>query len=74
MVVLAIHAIHGVKIKDSKKKDCYLDLAKELKSGNMEYIVGGRSQGDLKVPFLLDTTRRCRRERYSIPWIASLYP
>ena len=31
-------------------------------------------EGDLTAPFLIDTTRRCRRERYSIPWIAPPYP
>ena len=31
-------------------------------------------EGDSKAPFSIATTLRCRRERYSIPWIAPLYP
>ena len=30
--------------------------------------------GDPKVSFSIATTLRCRRRRYSIPWIAPLYP
>ena len=29
---------------------------------------------DLKAPFSIATTPRCRRVRYSFPWIAPLYP
>ena len=31
-------------------------------------------EGDLKAPFLIGTTPRCRKERYSNTWIATLYP
>ena len=31
-------------------------------------------EGDLKVPFSIATTPRCRGGRYSFPWIAPLYP
>ena len=31
-------------------------------------------EGDPLVPFSIATTPRCRREHYSIPWIAPLYP
>ena len=31
-------------------------------------------EGDLKASFSIATTLRCRGERYSIPWIAPLYP
>ena len=31
-------------------------------------------EGDLKSPFSIATTLRCRGGHYSIPWIASLYP
>ena len=31
-------------------------------------------EGDPKAPFSIATTRRCREGRYSIPWIAPLYP
>ena len=31
-------------------------------------------EGDLKAPFSIATTPRCRGECYSIPWIAPLYP
>ena len=31
-------------------------------------------EGDPKVPFSIATTPRCRGGRYSIPWIAPLYP
>ena len=31
-------------------------------------------EGNPKAPFSIDTTPRCRREHYSIPWIAPLYP
>ena len=31
-------------------------------------------EGDLKAPFSIATTPRCRRECYSIPWIAPPYP
>ena len=31
-------------------------------------------EGDPKAPFSIATTPRCRRERYSFPWIAPLYP
>ena len=31
-------------------------------------------KGDLKVPFSIATTPRCRGGRYSIPWIAPLNP
>ena len=30
--------------------------------------------GDLKAPFSITTTQRCKRGCYSISWIASLYP
>ena len=29
-------------------------------------------EGDQKAPFSIATTPRCRRERYSFPWIAPL--
>ena len=31
-------------------------------------------EGDPKIPFSIATTQRCRGGRYSIPWIAPLYP
>ena len=31
-------------------------------------------EGDLKAPFSIATTPRCRGGHYSIPWIAPLYP
>ena len=31
-------------------------------------------KGDPKAPFSIATTLRCRGGRYSIPWIAPLYP
>ncbi len=31
-------------------------------------------EGDLKVPFSVATTPRCRGGRFSFPWIAPLYP
>ena len=31
-------------------------------------------EGDQKAPFSIATTPRCRRGRYSFPWIAPLYP
>ena len=31
-------------------------------------------EGDLKAPFSIATTPRCRGGRYSIPWIAPLHP
>ena len=31
-------------------------------------------EGDLKAPFSIATKLRCRGGRYSIPWIAPLYP
>ena len=31
-------------------------------------------EGDLKAPFSVATTPRCRGGHYSIPWIAPLYP
>ena len=31
-------------------------------------------KGDLKVPFSIAPTLRCRGEQNSIPWIAPLYP
>ncbi len=31
-------------------------------------------EGDQKAPFPVATTSRCRRGRYSFPWIAPLYP
>ena len=31
-------------------------------------------KGNLKAPFSIATTPRCRGEHYSIPWIAPLYP
>ena len=31
-------------------------------------------EGDLKAPFSIATTSRCREGRYSIPWFAPLYP
>ena len=31
-------------------------------------------EGDLKAPFSIPTTPRCRGGCYSIPWIASLFP
>ena len=36
--------------------------------------VGDRSRGWPKSPFSIATTPRCREGRYSIPWIAPLYP
>ena len=31
-------------------------------------------EGDPKAPFSIATTPRCRRVRYSFPWIVLLYP
>ena len=31
-------------------------------------------KGDLKAPFLIATTPKCRERHYSFPWIALLYP
>ena len=31
-------------------------------------------EGDLKAPFSIATTPKCRGGRYSFPWIAPLYP
>ena len=31
-------------------------------------------EGNLKAPFLIATTPRCREGRYSFPWIALVYP
>ena len=31
-------------------------------------------EGDQKAPFSIATTPRCKRGRYSFPWIAPLYP
>ena len=31
-------------------------------------------EGDLKAPFSIATTQRCREGNYFIPWIAPLYP
>ena len=31
-------------------------------------------EGDQKAPFSIATTPRCKRERYSFPWIAPLNP
>ena len=31
-------------------------------------------KGNLKAPFLIATTPKCREMRYSFPWIAPLYP
>ena len=31
-------------------------------------------EGGLRAPFLIATTPRCRRRRYSFPWVAQLYP
>ena len=31
-------------------------------------------EGDLKAPFSIATTPRCRGGSFSIPWIAPLYP
>ena len=31
-------------------------------------------ESEPKAPFSIATTQRCRGERYSIPWIAPLYP
>ena len=30
--------------------------------------------GDLKAPFSIATTLRCKKGHYSSPWIAPLYP
>ena len=31
-------------------------------------------EGDSKAPFSIATTPKCSGERYSIPWMAPLYP
>ena len=36
--------------------------------------VGNIVEGDPRAPFSIATTLRCRLGRYSIPWIAPLYP
>ena len=41
-----------------------------LAGGELATIV----EGDPKAPFSIATTPRCRGGRYSIPWIAPLYP
>ena len=38
------------------------------------YKVGELIEGDQKAPFSIATTPKCRGGRYSIPWIAPLYP
>ena len=56
-----------VKKKLSKKKKNRMSTYKIVK---LATIV----EGDPKAPFSIATTPRCRGGRYSIPWIAPLYP
>ena len=42
--------------------------------GNMKVKLVTLVVGDQKAPFLIATTPRCWGGRYSIPWIALLYP
>ena len=58
------------KSKDIKDAGLKLNDMKESKLVKLATIV----EGDPKAPFSIATTPRCRGGRYSIPWIAPLYP
>ena len=45
-----------------------------LQYGPFQYIDHSIVEGDLKAPFSIATTPRCREGCYSFPWIAPLYP
>ena len=50
-------------------------LANTLPTRTMNrYKLATLVEGNLKAPFSIATTPRCRGGNYSIPWIALLYP
>ena len=53
-----------------KKKSFYVAKSYSISKVKLATIV----EGDPKAPFSIATTPRCRGGRYSIPWIAPLYP
>ena len=67
---------HNSKIGDSEFKPVKLRLKIDLVSypAWAEGLVNIIVEVDLKAPFSIATTSRCRGGRYSFPWIAPLYP
>ena len=69
------------KNKRKKKRDKYLDLARELKKPTKHESDGDKVKvklaivvkGDPMAPFSIATTPRCREGRYFFPWTAPLY-
>ena len=59
------------------KRPAYLATLKSCDTTKQSvhiYIYIYSKVGDLKAPFSKATTPRCRRGRYSFPWVAPLYP
>ena len=49
-------------------------LVRHTTNTNVKVKLATIVEGDPKAPFSIATTPRCRGGRYSIPWIAPLYP
>ena len=70
-------------LKRGKKKKRTKENKKKEKGGKIFYIhlnqavsskVGDLVEGDQKASFSIATTPKCRKDRYSFPWIAPPYP
>ena len=66
-IALAYHVSHcNIMVIEVVK----LTIAIKLKKVKLATLV----QGELKAPFSIATTPRCQGGRFSISWIAQLYP
>ena len=60
---------------NKRNKNIYFGSTQgDFKTRSSSFSLATIVEGDPKAPFSIATTPRCRGGRYSIPWIASLYP
>ena len=64
------HCSSKVKVNSNYHVNKINDLLAFIEKSKLVTVV----EGDPKAPSSISTTPRCRRGRYSFPWIASLYP
>ena len=72
------HRIYPEMTDKNRRKTCLKELRTALnQTGYATALINKLAtivEGDPKAPFSIATTPRCRGGRYSIPWIAPLYP
>ena len=64
-----------LQLKPNEFKSCQVLIVKLNIRVSKKYVMFATIvKGDPKAPFSIATTPKCRGGRYSIPWIAPLYP